>query len=72
MISGRKMICLVISRCVSVSCKLMSVVILSSRVTRQSRKRSLPFSSTSLVNCMSVFCSLRCWWNASIRRVVRW
>ena len=63
MISGRKMICLVISRCVSVSCKVMSVVILSSRVTRQSRKRSLPFSSTSLVNCMSVFCSLRCWWN---------
>ena len=26
MISGRKMICLVISQCVSVSCKLMSVV----------------------------------------------
>ena len=26
MISGRKMICLVVSQCVSVSCKLMSVV----------------------------------------------
>ena len=26
MISGRKMICLVISQCLSVSCKLMSVV----------------------------------------------
>ena len=39
---------------------------LSSRLTRQSRKGSLPFSSNFLLNCMSVFCSLRWWWNASI------
>ena len=36
-----------------------------------SRKGSLLFSSTSLVNCMSVFFPLRWWWNASIRRVKR-
>ena len=29
---------------------------LSSRLTRKSRKGSLPFSSTPLVDCMSVFC----------------
>ena len=39
---------LVICRCVSVSCKLSSVMSSSlSRLTRQSRKGSLPFSSTS-------------------------
>ena len=31
-----------------------------SRVTKQSRKGILPFSSISLVNCMSAFCPLRC------------
>ena len=34
--------------------------LLLSRLTRQSRKVILPFSSISLVNCMYVFCLLRC------------
>ena len=34
--------------------------VLFSRVTKQSRKGILPFSSISLVNWMLVFCSFKC------------
>ena len=39
--------------------------VLFSRVTKQSRKGILPFSSISLVNWMLVFCSFKCSWNSS-------
>ena len=39
---------------------------LLSRLNKQSRKESFPFSSISLVNWMSAFCSLRWSWKASI------
>ena len=46
---------------------LLTVVFrgLSSQLTRPCRKGTLPFSWISLVNCLSVFCMLRGWWNAS-------
>ena len=39
--------------------------VLLSRVTRQSRKGILPFSSISLLNWMLVFCLFKCSWNSS-------
>ena len=50
-----------ICRYVSVSCKLLSVVSCRHGLPGSLEKVVLPFSSTSLVNCKSVFCLLR-WW----------
>ena len=71
MISGRKMICLVISQCLSVSCKLMSVVSCRHGSPGNLEKEVYHFPRLLWLT-VSLFCSLRCWWNASILRVVRW
>ena len=42
---------------------------LLSQLTKQSRKRSFPFSSISLVTWMWVFCSLRWLWQAPISKM---
>ena len=64
--SGYGMTRVVICRVVICLGVLLTVVHikLSSRLTRKSRKGSLPFSSTPLVDCMSVFCWPRRWCNA--------
>ena len=56
----------VVHHCVLVFCKQWCISSCLTRVTKQSRKGILLFSSVSLVKWISVFCLMRCLWNSRL------